>query len=217
MPLISVVIPVYNGEKYITEAIRSVLAQQYERLEIIVVNDGSTDGTLDKLAAFGADIQVISQVNLGQAAARNRGIKQARGDILGLLDADDLWPPGRLAVMLPHLASGHEVVRGKVVTVSHSGDIEPSAAPGFREPLVGACLYRKEVFDSVGLFDESMRAGEDFDWNLRLKETPCTQQWIDDVTLYYRRHDANMTNSREVMEQGQLRAFANKVRRQKSL
>lgn len=217
MPLISVVIPVYNGEKYITEAIRSVLAQQYERVEIIVVNDGSTDGTLDKLAAFGADIQVVSQVNLGQAAARNRGIQQARGDILGLLDADDLWPRARLAVMLPHLASGYDVVRGKVVTVSHSGHIEPGAAPGFREPLVGACLYRKEVFGSVGLFDESMRAGEDFDWNLRLKETPCTQQWIDEVTLYYRRHDANMTNSREVMEQGQLRAFANKIRRQKSL
>src|SRR5436305_1029668 len=90
-PMISVIIPVYNGERYLGEAIESVLAQSYHWLEIILVDDGSTDGSATVAKQFSPAVQVVRQPNLGAGAARNRGIALAQGEFLAFLDADDLW------------------------------------------------------------------------------------------------------------------------------
>lgn len=90
-PLASVVIPAYNCADYVAEAVQSVLDQAYPEREIIVVNDGSTDGTLEALHGFGNAIRVVDQENTGPAGARNAGLRAATGDYVALLDADDLW------------------------------------------------------------------------------------------------------------------------------
>lgn len=96
-PLISCIVPVYNGELYLREAIDSILAQTYRPLEIIVVDDGSTDATPDVVAGYGDRLRYIRQPNAGPGAARNHGLNLAQGEFIAFLDADDLWHPDKLA------------------------------------------------------------------------------------------------------------------------
>lgn len=216
-PLISVIIPVYNGERYIAKAIQSVFDQHYPNIEIIVVNDGSTDQTLKELQQFGDTITVISQENKGQAVARNVGIKKAKGTIIGLLDGDDVWTPDHIALTLPYIVSGeYSVVRGYNQKIYMDGDkIVKTDLPTFMNDLVGACLYTASLFTTVGLFDETMREGEDFDWNTRINESNCKQKIIPNTILLYRRHDTNMTNHRDFFVKGQLKSLRNKLERAK--
>lgn len=216
---ISVIIPAYNAERYLEEAIASVLKQDYAPLEIIVVDDGSTDATAKILANYGATIKILTQENKGPAAARNTGITAAKGSILAFLDADDLWSDTHLAVMIEYLAPGteYDFVRGKSRYVRNLGTSEEEILdPIFMNPLVSACLFRKEVFETVGLFDESMRQGEDFDWSLRLAESSCTGKHVDETTLLYRRHEHNLTNARDVVKNGQFDAFRKRLARLKA-
>ena len=215
--LLTVVIPVYNGERYVGEAIESVLQQGYPNIEIIVIDDGSTDGTRAALAQYEGVVQVFTQENAGPAAARNAGIRRARGTRIGLLDADDMWTDNHLAFMMPYLDTGQpfDMVRGHTQFIrfdTAEGRMEVTK-PLFMEALVGACLYRASVFETVGLFDETMRTGEDFDWNIRLAESACREKRLAEATLFYRRHESNLTNTKEMIEKGQLHAFRNKVQR----
>ncbi len=216
MPYISVVIPVFNGERFVAATIESVLAQGRSDIEVIVVNDGSTDGTLQVLSSFGTRIILFSQGNAGQAVARNVGLRAAQGSIIGLLDADDLWPQGRLDLCVPYLSpdSPYDFVRGHVRYFRGAGEaVEDHLEPLVLEPLIGACLYKASVFRKVGLFDEELRQGEDFDWNIRLRESECCEKRLDEVTLLYRRHDANLTNDEVFVKQGQINAFRKKLER----
>ena len=95
-PLVSVIVPVYNGEDFLVDALASIRQQDYCPLEIVIVNDGSTDGTVELAATLGQDINWIQQQNNGPSAARNAGLATARGEFIAFLDADDLWPPGKL-------------------------------------------------------------------------------------------------------------------------
>src|SRR4051794_17773364 len=95
-PLVSVIIPTYNGSAFLGETIDSVLAQTYSKVEVIVVNDGSTDGTASLLAAYGDRIRTSVTANLGTAAARNEGIRLSSGSLIAFLDHDDLWTPDKL-------------------------------------------------------------------------------------------------------------------------
>jgi len=109
-PLVSVAIPVFNGQATVAEAVRSVLSQTYRNLEVIVVDDGSTDGTWDILASFGSSIRAIRQPNAGIAAARNAGLAAAQGELMALMDSDDLCEPERLAAQVRFLAERPDVV-----------------------------------------------------------------------------------------------------------
>lgn len=109
-PLVSIAIPVYNGQATLADSLRSVLAQTYPHIEVIVVDDGSTDGTWDVLLSFGPSIRAIQQANSGIASARNAGIQAARGDFIALMDADDLCEPERIAVQLQCLLEKPELV-----------------------------------------------------------------------------------------------------------
>ena len=215
-PLISIVIPAYNAERFIAETVQSVFRQGYSNIEIIVVDDGSTDGTVRALQPFGDTVTIISQENKGQAIARNVGIRAAHGSIIGLLDADDIWPDDHISTMLPYLVGEHacDYVRGLVRYVQDTGNgLVKTTENLLLEPLVGACLYKKSVFDTVGLFDEDMHQGEDFDWNIRLHESGLREERLAFTALLYRRHDQNLTNSQEFVKLGQVHAFRNKLAR----
>jgi glycosyltransferase involved in cell wall biosynthesis len=179
-PLVSTIIPAYNYGRFVCEAVESVLCQTYEPVEIVIVDDGSTDDTRERLNKFGDRIRYVYQENRGLSAARNTGIREARGEWLAFLDADDLWHPRKLEVQLG--------------AVADAGDIPFVGSPWFREgsmpadldpnppvrrlelrdfftgtPVSGSsAVIRSECFSRVGCFDESLRSVEDRDMWLRL-------------------------------------------------
>jgi glycosyltransferase involved in cell wall biosynthesis len=199
--LVSAVIPVRDGERFLAEAIASIRAQDHAAIEIIVVDDGSRDGSAAVAAGLGG-VRVIRQENAGPAAARNAGIAAARGDVLGFLDADDLWTPGRLAPMLARLAASPplDVVLGHTRRVAADGSFADTAPPALLPYSIGAALYRRRVFERVGLFDPTLRFGEDQDWFLRARELGVAIAVLDEVTEIKRKHDANMMRGKTLIE-----------------
>src|SRR5262249_54030222 len=148
------IIPVYNGEAFLSESIRSVLAQRWSSLEIIVVDDGSTDATPDITASFGSVVRYVRQSNAGQASARNRGLALASGHIIAFVDADDRWTEMKLQSQLPYLASNPqtEIVLGYSQRIARS-PLEPGNAvykrvgpPVFYLSL-GSALIRRSTFE----------------------------------------------------------------------
>lgn len=212
-PLISVIIPVYNGAAFLAQAIDSVLAQGYPCLEIIVVDDGSTDGIAAAVAALPVDVRYFRQENGGPAAARNRGIRDASGEFLAFLDVDDLWPENNLGMLAAALVRDPQmqVVHGHaqiLVRDATSGRFEYRGNPRESFPYyIGAGLYRREAFRRVGLFDAGMRMAEDTDWYLRLRESGLKAERLPQVTLLVRRHGGNMTAGKS-QEELQLTALA---------
>lgn len=207
--LISVIIPVYNREDLISQAIDSVLDQEHTNLELIVVDDGSTDSTPEILKSYGTHITVLTQPNSGPSAARNLGIKHARGSIIGFLDSDDMWPKGRLSSLLPYVLEGNVIVRGLTQYIKNE------KVSNYHLVLinVGACLYDASVFSKVGPFDEDMKYAEDLDWEIRARELGYTELHVPVEALQHRKHEGNLTNSYANVHQGKVRAFEKKVLR----
>jgi len=216
-PLVSVVIPVFNGERFLREAVESVLAQKYSPLEIIMVDDGSTDGTADVARSLPETVRYLHQTNQGPAAARNRGIEHAQGSLIAFADADDLWPEDKLALQLPYLMRdpAAEIVMGRIqqVLLSETG-AEDFGEPAFSVNL-GSAIIRKSVFERVGLFDETMRYSEDVDWFMRAREGGAAIVTIDAVTLLYRQHDQNMTRGKSTSELNVLKALKRSLDRRR--
>ncbi len=213
-PRISVIIPVFNRAQWVAEAIESVLAQGMADVEIICIDDGSTDDSAQVVQSFGASVVYRWQENKGVSAARNVGLRLVRSPFVTFLDSDDLFPAGKLARQLAILAANPTLglVMGKVEHL-----FLPSADPEmytFTDQnritwtvQLGAGLYRTAVFEQVGCFDETLPMGEDLDWFNRVKEQGVPMQTIDDVMIYYRLHDTNMTLNRTVLRQTALRAM----------
>ena len=211
LPLISIIIPTYNGENFIRGAIESVLAQGYPALEIIVVDDGSVDGTQQLIESLSADIRYYRQVqNRGPAAARNIGIRDAAGEFIAFLDVDDCWPEGNLKLLLEEITSGAEqVVYGHAQMMRFNPDANDYECVGGPEEAfphyIGSGLYRRSAFETVGLFDEELRFGEDTDWYARAAHANLPRRRLKEVTLHVRRHGANMTSGRSQNELNPLR------------
>jgi glycosyltransferase involved in cell wall biosynthesis len=197
-PLVSCIIPVFNGERFIAAAVESILAQTHRPIEVIVVNDGSTDGTIAALGQFSDALQVITQPNAGHAAARNTGIRASTGELIAFLDADDLWHRDKLARQLRRIAERPElgVIFSHLLNFSgnppppHS-DLPPATAgsvPGYTSVTM---LARRTLFDTVGLFDEKLQHGNDRDWLLRAAEQGVQVDLLPDVLVYRRLHDTN--------------------------
>lgn len=179
---VSVVIPTYNRSLWVKEAIDSVLAQTVPPLEVIVVDDGSTDGTRELLLSYGNSIVPCFQENRGVSAARNRGIGQAKGRFIAFLDSDDLWEKGKLACQLDFFRKTPEALicqtgeiwirRGKRVNPmkKHAKLSGMIFEPSLRLCLVSpsAVMIRRDLLDEVGLFDETLPACEDYDLWLRI-------------------------------------------------
>lgn len=195
---ISVIIPVYNGERYLAEAVGSILAQEYPLLEIIAVDDGSTDRTPELLKSY-TKVRYVRQPRLGASAARNNGVRCSSGQWLAFLDADDLWTRGKLKVQTALLQSDPDLdmVFGYAEQF-YSPEFEDSlkgkiqfaegSMPGY---VPGAMLVRKESFLKVGFFNEAFRIGEFIDWYTRALDGGLSSVLARDVVLRRRIHDAN--------------------------
>ena len=205
-PTVSVVIPVYNGEAFLWEALESVAWQTRPPAEIIATDDGSTDRTARVLECFGG-VTILRQANAGVAAARNAGIARARGEIIALLDADDLWTPDKLEVQVAGLLAEP----GAGLCFAHHRDFaEPGVDPRrfmrpdtFGDPrpiaIPSSWLVWHETFARVGPFNRALRVAEDADWLLRAREMEVPEAWVPDVLFLKRLHGNNLTgNAREV-------------------
>lgn len=187
-PLVSAIIPVYNGERYLAEAVESVRTQGHVPLEILVVDDASTDGT-GSLARGWPDVRYVARtVRRGAGAARNLGVSLSSGGLLAFLDADDAWVRGKLSRQVEALAGepALEAVFGHVVPFWEGG--EGAAMPG---PVPGTMLIRREAFVRVGGFDESPGAKETVDWYLRAVEAGLRMRMLSDVVYRRRIHGEN--------------------------
>jgi len=193
LPLVSVVIPAYNAEAFLPAALESVLSQDGVSLDIIVVDDGSTDSTAAVLGRYREQVRVLRQDNAGSGAARNRGAAGARGDYLAFLDADDLWAPGKLSRQLAALAREPilDLVWGGVREFRDGDDPAVSDLPVLAAPHPGAALLRREAFERTGGFSETFRQTEVVEWATRILEVELRQAGIEDVVMYRRLHGAN--------------------------
>jgi hypothetical protein len=221
-PLISVVIPIYNGAAFLREAVANVLAQNYPAVEIIVVDDGSTDAIDEAVAQLPVDVRFFRQANSGAAAARNRGIKDTSGEFIAFLDVDDLWPDGNL-VLLTDLLGGRpdlDFIHGYAQLMVYNDAtcaFEYVGNPRESFPYyIGAGLYRRRAFEAIGLFDTELRFAEDTDWFNRAAEQQLPSERLDMVTLHVRRHDANMTAGKSMVELNALRVFKRALDRRRA-
>jgi glycosyltransferase involved in cell wall biosynthesis len=204
--LVSVIIPVYNREGFLAEAIESALAQEGVAEEIIVVDDGSTDGTAAIAHQYAGRVQYVWQENAGPPAARNHGIQVAAGEYLAFLDSDDLWPKDRTRLLRDRLAQDPNagVAIGHLqyipVEISRSADFESAqrTAPAALHYNLSAALIRASCIRTVGVFDAAMRFSDDWDWFVRAREKGVRMVVLPDVTLINRRHADNLSNQREV-------------------
>jgi glycosyltransferase involved in cell wall biosynthesis len=223
-PTISVIVPVYNMGRYLTDAVASIEAQGFERVEVVVVDDGSTDETPEVIASLGERVVAVRQPNRGAAAARNVGIEMASGELLAFLYADDLWPAGKVARQLERLEREPEldVVLGRIQYVAIEGgeapdiEFEDFDAQTLTHVHLGSGLYRRRAFELIGTFDESLRLSEDLDWFLRAREARLRVAIIPEITLVYRLHGTNTSRGSELRESQTLQALKKSLDRRRA-
>jgi len=199
-PPISVIIPVYNGEHYLGEAIASVLAQTVQPAEVIVVDDGSTDASLAVAMRFAPTVRIITQANQGASAARNRGIALSSGEFLAFLDADDLWVADKLQQQMLALANKPKIamVFGQVEQFYSSEVAEQARLPdlGDRQRLagvhVGAMLIRRRAFAYVGPFDTQWQVAHFIEWHQRAAALGLQSLVLPSVVMRRRIHTDNL-------------------------
>jgi glycosyltransferase involved in cell wall biosynthesis len=211
-PVVSILMPVFNGAAYVGQAIESALAQSYPDFELIVVNDGSTDSSAEVIRPYLADprIRYFEQPNGGVAAARNAAIRVAKGRYIGFLDQDDLWLPEKLQLQVQYLDSHPDVglVHANQSYIDSAG--RPTRLPfddGFAKVsdwcfgelfvrnriAVLTVLARKSVFDRLGPLNETIAGGDDYEMWLRIsKHFPIGHH--DQVVAHYRTHESNVSN-----------------------
>lgn len=220
--LVSVIIPVYNGEKFVASSIESALKQTYYPVEIIVINDGSIDGTQEILNQFEGKIIVIQQKNAGQADARNHGLTIARGKYIALLDSDDLFVPEKLEKQISFLKKGNlDMVCTNFETIDASNTkLKNISAPQFHSSnalttfitgnfiCTSTLLFKKEWIQKVGNFDTNMKGTEDGDLWFRMLVNGARLEVIPELLVQYRVHAENYSGRFSHMNQ--FRALANR-------
>lgn len=198
--LVSVILPVHNGERFLQEAVQSVLRQSYRPLEIIVVDDGSTDGTATVAQSLGSQVRYFHQAQAGPAAARNLALRNARGSLIAFIDADDLWPAEKLAahVHCLRLDPSAQVVQGLIRRIwipplRPPGNAGPEVHSTFIYTNLGSMVMRRSLFETIGNFDEGLRFHEDSDFWLRCREQGVNMLMQRKLSLLYRLHGRNLT------------------------
>jgi glycosyltransferase involved in cell wall biosynthesis len=203
--LVSVILAVYNGEKYLQESIETVFAQTYSPIELILINDGSQDRTEQIAQTYGSKIRYFYQPNRGQPAAANWGIRMALGSYIAFLDADDLYLPDKTALQVEVLTARPQVdfVFGHVeqffspelsLEMKEKLVCPTGTQPGY---LAAAGLFRKECFERVGLFNEKQRMGVFIEWYMRSTEAGLKNALIPNQVMRRRIHGNNMAISSE--------------------
>jgi glycosyltransferase involved in cell wall biosynthesis len=215
MPTISVIVPIYNGERTILETIESVQQQTFSDFELIVINDGSTDRTLERLATVkDSRIKVVSYENGGVSVARNHGMAHATGEFISFIDADDLWTPDKLELQLAALQKHPEAGvayswtsnmsdEGKSFDIGHSpiftGNVYPELLVTNFIANGSNLLIRREAIESVGDFDPALSGCADWDFYVRL-----AARWhfvvVPKLQILYRQSSGSMSSKIETME-----------------
>lgn len=217
MKRVSVLTPVYNGEKFIGQALDSAFSQRNADAEVIVVDDGSTDGTAGVVSRFGARVRFVQQKNGGRAAARNRALAEAQGEIIAWLDADDVWRPSHLEQSVAFLDRypGIDLVHGTVQVIDAEGredakatkkvsayyEMERKKGSGLLR-LLNECamfsstvLFRRRCLDEVGLYDSAFVIYEDYEWYLRFALRHRMALLPGDPLVDYRIHGGGVSSS----------------------
>jgi glycosyltransferase involved in cell wall biosynthesis len=207
--MVSAIIPVYNGEAYLAEAIESVLAQTFPSIELIVVDDGSTDASAAIIRSFGPTLRGIQQPNQGVGAALNTGIEAAAGNCFAFLDADDLWSRDKTERQYALLDAepGLDAVFGMAVAF-HSPELDAAARKKFfcpSEPMPGysksAMLIRRAAFFRAGRFSTAWQMGDFIEWYGRAKDTGLKTAMLPEVVFRRRVHAANSTTRQAARQQ----------------
>jgi glycosyltransferase involved in cell wall biosynthesis len=221
--LISAVIPVFNCERYLSEAIESVQRQSYKPIEIIVVDDGSTDRSGEIAKSFGSSITYVLQPHRGIAAARNAGIGMAKGSFFAFLDADDLWTENKVMLQMKVLKENPDVdwVFGHVKQFispdidAESGrkiQIPQEVMPGY---IPSTVLIRRESFSRVGFFGDTWQIGEFIDWYLRAREQGLKSVMLNEIVSKRRIHDDNIGIRRHAERTDYVRILKSSLDRQR--
>ena len=192
--------PILNAEKFLPETLGSLKENWLEGSELLIVDDGCTDRSMELVADSAFPIRTLRGERCGPAAARNLALKQATGQYVAFLDADDLWPRDTLRLLLNTIRDGNgseRIVQGKVETFADGPVADTLTArlkpvPTYAVNL-GSALFRKGDLDQLGGFDESLRFDEDTDLWLRCWEAGLSKKLVPEVTLRYRLHQENMT------------------------
>lgn len=217
-PLVSVVIPVYNGERFLEAALRSVGAQTYGHLEVFVIDDGSSDGSRTIAQGF-AQFNVIGGAHRGVSAARNLGVEQSRGEFIAFLDADDIWYPEKISAQV---ALAEAEPRWGLVTVLQDYLFEGPVPEWFRGPVDGGTeagfmpsswLLRRAWWDAVGPFDTTMTHAEDVDWLARARDHGLKSGTVEQLLLTRRIHDANASGVARESRAGLMTALRGSLQR----
>jgi glycosyltransferase involved in cell wall biosynthesis len=202
-PLVSCIVPYFNGERYVDEALQSILAQTHRPIEIIVIDDGSTDGSADVIRRYGDAVRYHRQDNGGPAAACNTGLARARGEFIAFLEQDDLWMPDKTRRQLTEFDAdptleycvGHaqnfwvaELAADAERYRDRPAMVEP--VPGY---VVQTLMARQQVFERVGRFDEALRFACASDWFMRAAECGAVGRLIPDVVTRRRLHEHNFS------------------------
>lgn len=229
-PLVSVIIPAFNAAFYIKDAIQSIFDQDYKNIEVIVVDDGSSDRTVAEASAFDERVRVLQQANAGAAAARNRGLAAARGEFIAFLDADDIWLPGKLMAQVGYLLTHPEI--GMVTSnfllwePGPDGNFGPPPTPSTTpddDPIVKehsgwiygellcdcvvctiTVMLRKSVIETVGLFNEQLRTGEDYEYWLRISRVAQVTKLNRDFACYRIHPQSTTATPREIDNEHQV-------------
>ena len=223
-PLVSVVVPIFNGERYVLEAVNSVLAQTYTEFELILVNDGSTDRTRAAIEPFLTleRVRYFEQPRRGPAAARNLALGHARGEIVAFLDHDDAWLPEKLELQVRYLGKHPDIglVHGRMMYVDESGSpisyekdwvgaLEGECFAGlFARNRIGTptVAVRAACLTEVGPFNEALARAQDYELWLRLAKS-CRFGFIDRPLARYRVHQASWSNDLHYRTAGELGAI----------
>ncbi len=228
-PTVSYVMAVYNAERYVAESLASILSQSRPVDEIVVIDDGSTDGTAGIVRATDGPIRLIQQDNAGQSTARNRGVAESTGDLIGFLDGDDLIHPRKIERQLARFAERPELM----LSDAHAQNFWSPEVPDAKRQLSGwqklthsdkpwpgfiaTWLFRREVWDRVGGFDEQRTFAEDSDWHDRVLDTDMPVETIPAVLARRRLHLHNLTrNNYDRHIDGLQRFYKERIARQRA-
>jgi glycosyltransferase involved in cell wall biosynthesis len=221
-PLVSVIIPVYNGERYLAEAIGSVLAQTYSPFELIVIDDGSSDNSSGIARSF-KNVSYYHQLNQGVAAARNAGISFSHGGFIAFLDQDDIWMHDKLSVQMDYLL--HHPEAGGALS-KQLLFLEPGTDPPgwLKSDLLqneqtgyfpSSLIVRRDVFTMIGVFDSAYIHTSDVDWIARAKDAGIILYMLPHVLFHRRIHGANASSEVQIVHPELLKALKKSIERQR--
>lgn len=223
-PTVACIVPLYNGRAFILDALASIAAQTWPAREVIVVDDGSSDDGAALVARHRPEVRLIRQANAGEAAARNRGVREARADYLAFLDQDDSWTPGKLAAQMALLladpALDWVIAQHRMELLDEPGanwarpDFFDRPLPGF---LPGCMLVRRSAWERVGPFDESYRIGSDTDWIMRARTAGLRMASVPEVLMVRRIHAANASRDAKQFYESMMRCVRTHMLRQRAV